>query len=251
MRLAAMREQACGTCLFGRAVTLVAALILCVAVYPAGADAGQATIVGTVRVQGSIPPPERVSVNRDTDFCGVTIDFQLVAAPTPEKWLQHAIVSVSGPQLERQAPRQAIVPINNRKCAFIPRISAMQVGDMVEIGNADPVLHNTHIRHDTQTILNVAMVPSGRTIRKSIKEPGMLKLQCDAHKFMRGYIMVLDHPYFAITDERGGFRITGLPPGPIQITVWHETLGTLRQQVIVPAEGHVSADFVYSFTSRQ
>jgi plastocyanin len=251
MWLAAMREQAFRTCMFGRIGTLVTALILCAAVEPAGADSGKATVVGTVRMEGSIPPPEHVLVNRDTDFCGVTINIQPVVAPTAEKWLQHTIVSVSGPQLEHQAPRQAIAPINNQKCAFIPRISAMQVGDVVEIGNADPVLHNTHIRHDTQTILNVAMVPSGRTIRKSIKEPGLLKLQCDAHKFMRGYIMVFEHPYFAITDEHGGFRITGLPPGPIQITVWHETLGTLRRQVTVPAEGAVSADFVYSFTSGQ
>ncbi len=230
---------------FRRLALHTAVLVLCVAAGPVAAVQDGRALTGIVTVEGSIPPPQQVVVNRDTDVCGSTIAIQPVTVSMPSRGLLQAVVSVSGLPARSAEPRQVTVPIKNRMCTFMPRISAMQVGDVIEIGNDDPILHNTHIRNDTRTILNVAMVPSGRIIQKPIKEPGALKLQCDAHKFMRGYVMAFGHPYFAITDEVGRFRITGLPPGVGRITVWHETLGALQQEVVIPAEGEVSVRFVY------
>ena len=116
---------------------------------------------------------------------------------------------------------------------------------MVEIGNDDPVLHNTHIRSGGKTVLNVAMVPHGPNIQKQVKQPGLLNVKCDAHKFMQGFVMAFTHPFFSISDESGRFRIEGIPQGLHRITVWHETLGTLQKEVNVPAQGEISVHFNY------
>jgi hypothetical protein len=91
------------------------------------------------------------------------------------------------------------------------------------------------------------MVPHGPSIQKQVKRPGLLNVKCDAHKFMQGYVLAFDHPYFAVTDEAGRFQMAGIPPGLRRITVWHETLGTLQQEVTVPAQGEISVHIDYPY----
>ena len=224
-------------------------LTVCVATGSATVAQESTTLVGTVTVVGPIPAPQQVIVKRDADFCGNQVAVQPVTVSKASRGLLHAVVSVEGLKVQSSAPQRTPTVIKNRKCAFMPRISTMQVETLLEVGNDDPVLHNTHIRNQNRTILNVAMVPFGRTIQKTVKEPGLLKLQCDAHRFMEGYTVVFEHPYFAITDETGRFRIPGLPPGIRRITIWHETLGVLEQEVNIPAQGEFSVHFNYSSPS--
>jgi hypothetical protein len=76
-----------------------------------------------------------------------------------------------------------------------------------------------------------------------IKAPGLLKLACDTHAWMRGYVYVFDHPFFATTDERGGFSIPDLPPGTYIVKAWHEEAGILTREITVSEDGDTRVDF--------
>ncbi len=209
-----------------------------------GASAG-AVLQGVVTFRGTIAPPQKIAVSRDALFCGTTATIQPLLVHAASKGVVDAVVSLSEPAAQPSDTQPPDAVIRNRQCAFERRISVMRVGARVEVANDDPVLHNTHIRGNGKTILNVAMVAHGPNVQKQIRKPGMLDVKCDAHKFMQGHVVAFDHPYFALTDETGHFQITVVPPGLRQITVWHETLGTLQKEVRVPAEGTISVAFDY------
>jgi phage terminase small subunit len=95
------------------------------------------------------------------------------------------------------------------------------------------------------TVLNVAMVAGGPTIKKSVKRSGLYLLKCNVHKFMQAYRLVFDDSHFDQTTETGQFSITGASPGLHRITVWHETLGLLEKEVLVPVRGTVVVDLEY------
>jgi plastocyanin len=160
--------------------------------------------------------------------------------------LRHVVVSVKGipsPIHDGAGPKRIIV---NAKCAFEPRVATGRVGDTLEIQNLDPILHNTHVVVGQKTIVNVAQVAGSRPIPKTLKRAGLYVLRCDKHTFMTGALQVFDHPYFAVTDEFGAFQLPPLPAGPYTIVVWHETLGSLEQEITVPVQGMVTINFEYS-----
>jgi plastocyanin len=139
-----------------------------------------------------------------------------------------------------------IPTITNRTCAFHPRIGIAKAGDLLEARNDDPVMHNTHIFLDNnRTFMNVALVAGGRPVQKRVRSSGLMRLTCDAHPFMQGFVMVINHDFVATTDALGLFSITGVPPGKQEINLWHETLGALKKQVTVPPQGTVTVTFEY------
>ena len=78
------------------------------------------------------------------------------------------------------------------------------------------------------------------------RNTGIYSVKCDVHGWMQAYIRVDDHPYHAVTDARGKFRIEGIPPGTYTLELWHERLGPMEQEVTIPETGHTSIDIEYS-----
>ena len=85
----------------------------------------------------------------------------------------------------------------------------------------------------------------GPTFKKPVKRSEMLQAKCDKHEFMKAYVLVFDHPFHSVTNITGHFQITGVPPGPQELTMWHETLGTIHTTVEVPQGGEVSVTVEY------
>lgn len=77
------------------------------------------------------------------------------------------------------------------------------------------------------------------------KEALIQAVQVNKHTFMTGALQVFDHPYFAVTDEFGVFQLPPLPAGSYTVVVWHETLGSLEQEITVPTQGTITIDFDY------
>jgi hypothetical protein len=73
-------------------------------------------------------------------------------------------------------------------------------------------MHNTHICVDDRTFMTVALVAGGRLVQKRVRSHGLLKLTCDAHPLMQGFVMVFDHDLVATTNALGLFSVTGVPP---------------------------------------
>ncbi len=205
-----------------------------------------ATVVGQVIFKGTIPAPTTFEVTYNPDVCGATVSIQNLVVDSSSKGVQEVIVSVEGlANPSGKTPPSPIPELHNRDCSFVPRIGTAIAKERLHVINEDPVMHNTHIHHGKRTVVNVAQVPGGRTFKKRLKRPGMLKAKCDKHEFMEAYIMVFDHPYYSVTDTMGHFRITGVPPGPQELTIWHEALGTIHATVEVPERGEVSITVEY------
>lgn len=210
---------------------------------PAGA-----TIVGRVIFRGAVPPPQVVEVTRNPETCGASQSIQPMIVDPASGGVKDTVVSlVLQDRLVKPATEQpsAIPTVTNRTCAFHPRIGVAKAGDLLETRNEDPVMHNTHIYADNRTFLNVALVAGGRPVQKKVRSSGLMKLTCDAHSFMHGYVMVIDHDFVSTTDALGKFSITGVPSGIHEVSLWHETLGTLKKEVTVPSQGTVTITFEY------
>jgi|CXWL01.1.fsa_nt_gi plastocyanin len=202
----------------------------------------------TVQVfyRGAIPQPTDTIVTRDPDICGTTVSSQSVEVHSPSGGLKDAVVMIEGLHAPGKVPAQ-IPPMAllNSRCSFSPHVMAIQTGSALEIHNLDPVPHNTHITSGVRTFVNVAMVVNARAVGKKVSKSGLYLVQCDAHKFMRGYVMAFEHPYFSVTDGHGDARILNVPPGEHNISVWHERLGQLQAHVTVPSNGEAVVTFEF------
>ena len=84
---------------------------------------------------------------------------------------------------------------------------------MLDVVNTDPVLHNTHGYYGKRTAFNLALPNQGQRIPTELKRAGEVRVDCDAHGWMEGWVYVVDNPYYAITGADGKFSITDVPPG--------------------------------------
>jgi plastocyanin len=198
---------------------------------------GKTTVRGQITLRGPAPALEGVTVQRDNAFCGETVPDESLLVDRRTNGIATVVVSLEGVMVRKPLPEERRLALENRACRFFPRVKAIQAGSQLEISNADPVLHNTHIRKSGDTFLNVALPPGGKTIRKPLAAAGRLDVRCDAHRFMQATIHVFDHPYFAVTDAAGRFELTQVPSGVYRLRVWHETLGMREKSVTVPAAG--------------
>jgi plastocyanin len=201
-------------------------------------EQGQGDVTVHVLYRGAIPKAVEMPVTRDTETCGTTASIQSVTVDAPTGGLKDAVVTIDAGTQPGEAPlRTSPRALLNTRCAFSPHVMAIQTGVPLEIHNLDPVPHNTHITNEARTFINVALVINARPVVKKMVKPGLYLVQCNAHKFMRGYLVSSEHPYFGVTDGRGSTKIQNVPAGEHDISVWHEQLGQLRAHVTVPTNG--------------
>ena len=202
-------------------------------------------IVGRVLYRGPVPAPIQVEVDRDSEICGHVATITPLSVDSASHGVRDAIVHVGlGQEMTESGPVQVSV-VENKHCAFVPRVAALRAGGATQISNADPVMHNTNMTINSRTVLNVALVAGGTPVHKPLKKEGLHLIKCNVHKFMQAYRYVFNDPFFNQTNEAGQFRIMGLPPGLHAVSVWHETLGVLHKEVDVPTRGMVTVDFEY------
>lgn len=184
-------------------------------------------------------------VDRDSEVCGRIVTVTTVSVNAATNGVRDTIVHVgSGQELVDHVPIPAAI-VQNKQCAFHPRVAAIRMGGEAEISNADPIMHNTNMTFNSRTVLNVALVAGGTPIKKPLKNEGLHLIKCNVHKFMQAYRYVFNDPFFDQTNEMGEFRIQGLSPGLHTISVWHETLGVLQKEIQVPVTGTVRVDFEF------
>ncbi len=199
------------------------------------------SISGHVRVVGDVPalPPQPVFKQQET--CGTTVpDVRLVTGTNGA--LRYAVASLTDITAGKPVPRDQAVVLDNVKCAFVPHVAAASVGQMLNIHNSDPFLHDAHALLGERTLFNVA-VPKGMTVRKPLAYAGVIHINCNVrHTWMHAYLFVAEHPYDTVTDDAGQFVIDGIPPGTYTLRVWHELLGSTERKVTVEAGKATSVD---------
>ncbi len=117
------------------------------------------------------------------------------------------------------------VRVEQRGCSYVPRVQAALAGQTLVVENQDPLLHNVHAFAGSKGLFNVAQPPRATPVKREPPGVEVLRLKCDIHPWMFGWVVFNDNPYFAVTGADGRFALHGVPPGTYQLAVWHELLG--------------------------
>jgi plastocyanin len=115
---------------------------------------------------------------------------------------------------------------------FQPRVVAVSTKGTVEFPNADPIYHNVFSVSGNNRF-DLGLYRSGASKSKTFEEPGLVRVYCNIHPQMVGFVMVVDSDLVAVTGPDGAFRFDGVPSGARVVRAWHEEGGDVRQPVTV------------------
>lgn len=191
------------------------------------------TISGRVVFVGDAPAPKKIKVTKDNEKCGSEITAEELVIG-PDKGIEYAVVNVAG---LKGTPSKSSTPptLDQKGCIFRPHVSIVGVGAPIDILNNDGILHNFHTHGSKNSPINRAQPAFRKKMSETFNQPETMKISCDAHPWMSGWVIVTDHPYIDATDNGGNFKIADVPPGNHTIEVWHETLGKITKTVTVKA----------------
>lgn len=199
------------------------------------------TIRGTIRFTGKKVAAKVISLDADPQ-CGklhaggkITEDGVLLGT---NGGVGNVFVYLkTGLEGKTFAPSADPVTIDQKGCWFGPRVLGIQVGQPLRVTNSDPVTHNIHPQPQKNRDWNQSQSPEDLPLSRKFAAPEvMVPVKCNVHKWMRAWIGVLDHPYFAVTGPDGSFSIRNVPPGSYTVAVWQETLGTQEQTATLGSE---------------
>jgi hypothetical protein len=214
----------------------------------APAASGDGTISGKVSFTGTAPAPEKVKVAADPKCQGMHpqgLEKQTVAVK--DGGLAHVFVWVKNAPGGGAAPTDP-VELDQQGCEYHPHVIGVRTGQPIKIKNSDDTLHNIHPRPTVNAEFNIGQPRKGMESTKTFdKQEIMIPVGCDVHPWMRSYISVVDHPYFAVTKDDGTYEIKGLPAGDYEVEAYHEKLKTQTQKVTVK-DGDNKLDFTYQGT---
>ena len=207
------------------AVWLVASLLT-----PSVATGG--TIKGTVVLKGTAPEIKKLAVTIDQYVCGKEKNPEDLVL-SPQGGIRSAVVWLDKPPAGASAEAlPSTISMDQKECMFAPRVVVVPAGGKIDFLNSDRLLHNLHGTPSANAPFNRTQ-PKGRTITISFSHPEIIRVTCDLHSWMRGWVVVAEHPFYAMTDGAGNFELRGLPPGRYTLKVWQERLGTISQDVVV------------------
>lgn len=191
------------------------------------------TIEGKVVYQGAVPM-RKIITTKDQDVCGGIRDEPEITV-SGDKAVKDAVVYLAKVDKGKAWPAADTKPqLDNVKCVFEPRVQVMPVGTLI-VKNSDPVLHNTHGFYGKRTAFNMALPNQGQEIPADLERTGTVRIECDAHGWMMGWVYVVENPYFAVTGEDGSFSIAEVPPGDYTLIATHEFTGPMEIPVTVKA----------------
>ena len=142
------------------------------------------------------------------------------------------------------------VTMDQDGCIYSPHVIGVQTGQEIHVLNSDPTTHNIHPLPKNNREWNVSQPPGADKIVQSFpREELLIPVKCNVHPWMRSYIAVLKHPFFAVIGEEGTFELKGLPPGEYVVAAWHEKYGTQEQKVALGPTEAKSVDFAFPETA--
>ena len=220
------------------AISLVGGFVPAAAVPLQGGAQATGTIAGIVTMDNP-PASSTTAVNADQAVCGGTVPNEEIIADAAGH-VANAVVRVAGVAW----PANVRPPtINNAGCRFVPHVQIAPTRSQLEITSEDDTLHSTHAYDDrNRTDFNIAMPFAGMHITRPLRRPGVVRVECDSHSWMRGWIVV-SNDLGAVSGVAGSFTVDGVPPGTHELSIWHERLVGQPQTVTVTAGQTTEVEF--------
>lgn len=223
-----------------------------------------ATIKGVVKFKGIVPTDGSVAIDRNVEVCGK--EQKLNKYIITNSLVKNVVVFIDEPKKGKPIPKNSVVDLTINKCKVEPLVSVGFVGGKFLLRNNDDILHTLQLKlwleyqrkvsarplENGATIYNIALPHKGKKIEKPIKEShryqpdtGVIRITSNSHIWMRGYIFVFDHPYAAVTDDKGSFVIDNLLPGEYVLKVWHEGFGFQEKKIKLSPGETANIETVY------
>jgi plastocyanin len=157
----------------------------------------------------------------------------------PAADLADAVVWVEGPKVRVRASGATV---NMKSKAFVPRVTVVAVGGSVEFPNQDSIFHNV-FSVSGENRFDLELYKKPKSAAKVFEHPGIVRIYCNIHPQMSGYVLVRDNPFWARVGQDGSFSIEGVPAGSWVLKAWHERSGESAQDVQVQQAGAATASF--------
>lgn len=214
---------------------------------------GTGTIEGTVRLMSPAPPNSVIRMGADPRCSKINGGKRLtqeIVLKSADGGLANVFVSVPGSGGEAPVPSAPVI-IDQQGCMYRPHVVGARVGQVLEIQNSDPTLHNVHSLSTHGNAFNMSQPGAGMAVKFALKnEEVLLHIKCDVHTWMNSYVGVVNTPFFSVSDANGAFRIAGVPAGKHMLQIWHERYGPLMQEIDVRPGATTSVELTYTGTEK-
>ena len=183
------------------------------------------SITGTVKWSGPVPGGLDVPINKDPEICdpesrkSVNLERLVLG---PDGGVANTIVFLknisSGKKMNISEARRSL---DQKHCRYEPHILLVPQTAELQMKSSDHVLHTVHM--DGAATFNLPFPFTERVITRNMNTPGLVNLRCNGgHVWMNAEVMVVPHPYYAVTDQNGRFELADIPPGNYEVVAWHE-----------------------------
>jgi len=186
------------------------------------------SLTGVVNYNGKpMPKNKQTQLKKLTDDpeCGSkhkTPVYRQALIVNENKTLKNTLIYLKNVKYDGEVTKEPAL-LDQSGCLYSPHVMGVMANQPVTIRNSDAtILHNAHTLPKINTDRNLAMplvMDISTTFEKS-ESPFVIK--CDVHPWMKAYVAVFDHPYFAVTDDTGKFKIEKIPAGEYEVVAWHE-----------------------------
>jgi plastocyanin len=210
------------------------------------------SIDGVVNFIGKVPSPVSIDMSQDPG-CAIGNAGTSLVHPVNANHGHLADVYVyvkdSSNNVNRAgfpAPSAKAV-IDQQGCRYSPYVLGVMVGQTIEIRNSDSTMHNVHPSPEKNGGWNVSQMPKGQPLEKQFDQAElMVPIKCNQHPWMKMYVHVSGHPFFAVTQADGKFQIAGLPPGEYTLAALHDRLGEKTLKVTVKPKQTSHAELAFA-----
>jgi len=196
-------------------------------------------ITGKITLTGTPPPEREITPITADKNCGALHDKPVMTRSYVKgegDGLGNVFVSITaglpaGKTYDLPTSKPVVDQVG---CMYEPFLTAVMAGQAFSLKNSDPVMHNVNALAKVNKGFNFAQATQGAENDKTFDKPELVKLICNVHPWMSGYVKVCDSPFFAITDKDGNFKIAGdLPDGKYTVEVQHLKAGIKTSDVEV------------------
>jgi plastocyanin len=224
--------------------------------YTSKGDEG--TISGTIAFAGTAPEPKKIDTSADAQCASKSPNL------TAEDWvikdgkLAYTFVYIKDGTLSDGkkisdytfAAPSSSATLDQNGCHYRPHVLGVMAKQPINITNSDPTTHNIHFTPAKNPDWNQSQPNGAAALTHTLNVAEvMVPVKCNQHPWMKSYVGVMKHPFFAVSAEDGTFKISGVPPGKYTVVAWHEASGgpgtEKTMEVTVPAKGSATADFSF------
>jgi hypothetical protein len=191
------------------------------------------TITGSVKWSGTMPRPLSLPITKDPEICDPEshkrVDLERLIVG-PQGGVANTVVFLknvsSGKAMDIPQPRRFL---DQKHCRYEPHILLVPQNTPLQMKSSDATLHTVHM--DGAATYNLPFPFTNQVISRDMPNVGLVNLKCNGgHVWMNAEILVVPHPYYAVTDESGNFELTDVPAGEYEVVAWHEGWNVARKE---------------------